>query len=253
MATAALNWYGSVGYLGQQFRVVAPNLRGHGRQGQVSPPFSLEGCAEDLAALVNELGLRGVIVVGYSMGGAVAQVLGRRHPELLGGIVLCATAANFARRPWLRPLVRPVGGTMASVARAWPRQAEDLLNRRLDRYDRALAKRATGGLGTAEWALEERALSHLAAFIEAGTELNAFNSTGWLGALEVPAAVVVTGRDAVVAPWRQFAMAAMLPDAKWYVVDAGHDVVVAQPEVFLPILARACVDLAARRPRQAGV
>ena len=39
MATAALNWYGALEYLGGSFRVVAPNLRGHGRAGRGTPPF----------------------------------------------------------------------------------------------------------------------------------------------------------------------------------------------------------------------
>ena len=52
MAAAALNWSGSFRFLGERFRVVAPNLRGHGRAGTKSPPFSVEGCADDVAGLL---------------------------------------------------------------------------------------------------------------------------------------------------------------------------------------------------------
>ncbi len=103
MATAALNWYGSLGYLGRYFHAVAPDLRGHGREGRGAPPFTVEGCADDLAALIRELSLGQVIVVGYSMGGAIAQMLARRHRDVVRGLVLCATAASFARRVKLRP------------------------------------------------------------------------------------------------------------------------------------------------------
>ncbi|HTV11383.1 MAG TPA: alpha/beta hydrolase [Acidimicrobiales bacterium] len=249
MATAALNWYPSLPHLANDFRVIAPNLRGHGRQGGIAPPFSLDGCSEDLAALVEALGLRGVIVVGYSMGGAVAQVLARRHGELLGGIVLCATAASFAQRLKLRPLVRACGQLTSGAARAWPAGAAGFLRWRIERHDRAVAaRRMRKGRAPVppedNWALEERELSHIAAFIESGAELNAYDSSPWLAELQVPAAAVVTLRDRVVARWRQEAMAALLPNCTSYQVDAGHDAVFAAPGRFLPTLTRACLELA---------
>lgn len=243
MATAALNWYNALGYLGKRFRVVAPNLRGHGRQGRGSPPFSVEGCAEDLAALVGELGLDRPIAVGYSMGGAIAQVLAKRHSHLLGGVALCATAANFAEKISLRPAVRVAGRLGAKAARAWPEAAAALLRWRVSRHDRALAKRGLRRPEPTAGAYEERLESDLAAFIEAGAELNAYDSSPWLPSLDLPAAVVVTARDQIVAPWRQRALALLMPSARVYEVDAGHDAVVSQPEVFLPVLADACSSL----------
>ncbi|HXW80623.1 MAG TPA: alpha/beta hydrolase [Acidimicrobiales bacterium] len=283
MATAALNWYGSLEFLGRSFSVVAPNLRGHGRQGRGAPPFSVEACADDLAALINELSLGPAIVVGYSMGGAIAQMLARRHREAVHGLVLCATAASFARRIKLRPAVRIVGRFSASAARKWPEAAHHFLDWRIARHDRTAQRRyhrddeqlpgSDGGLsetrdgplveevsdeatahgraftpgafdGRPGWAFAERTMSDLAAFIEAGAELNAYDSSSWLPELEVPAAVLVTARDQVVAPWRQEAMAALIRGARRYVVDAGHDAVVAKPGVFLPVLRDACGELA---------
>lgn len=244
MATAALNWSGSFRFLGERFRVVAPNLRGHGRAGTKSPPFSVEGCADDLAGLIGELGLQRPVVVGYSMGGAVAQVLARRHGALLGGVALCATAANFSRRVSLRPAVRVVGKLGARAARTWPETAATFLRWRVQRHDSLLAQRGRRHHAQPE-ALQERLESDLAAFIEAGAELNGYDSSAWLTSLDVPAAVVVTARDRVVEPWRQRAMASLIPGAKSYEVDAGHDAVVARPELFLPVLVRACSGLLA--------
>ena len=140
MATAALNWYGSLEFLGRSFSVVAPNLRGHGRQGRGAPPFSVEACADDLAALISELSLGRAIVVGYSMGGAIAQMLARRHRDAVHGLVLCATAASFSRRIKLRPAVRVVGRFSAAAARKWPEAAHHYLDWRIARHDR-LAER----------------------------------------------------------------------------------------------------------------
>ena len=94
MATADLNWSLAVPVLSRRFNVVAPDLRGHGR-GMRTRRFSGDECADDLAAIVRTLELGRVIVVGYSLGGLVAQVFVRRHPELVSGVVLCATASKF--------------------------------------------------------------------------------------------------------------------------------------------------------------
>lgn len=261
MATAALNWYGSLDFLGRSFRTVAPNLRGHGRLGRGAPPFSVEACADDLAELICSLHLDSPIVVGYSMGGAVAQVLARRHAELVGGIVLCATAASFARRLNLRPVVRVASKAGAAVARRYPDAANRFLSWQVARHDRAVATRGEGAVGEGaagdgawlgrprqpeymEWALAERSLSDLATFIEAGAALNAYDSTGWLPDLDVPATIVITAQDRTVAPWRQGTLATLTPRARRYVVDADHDVVVADPDLFLPVLAQACRELA---------
>lgn len=180
------------------------------------------------------------------MGGAVAQVLARRYGELLGGVALCATAASFARRVSLRPAVRVVGKLTSATARAWPEGAGAFLRWRVQRHDHALAKRGVPTKAGAE-ELEERLESHLAAFIEAGTELNAYDSKEWVASLKVPTAVLVTARDEVVAPWRQRALASLIPGAQTYEVDAGHDAVLREPEVFLPVLAEACQALARHR------
>ena len=58
--------------------------------------FRLADCADDLAALLDVLATGPVLVAGYSMGGPVAQLLSRRHPERVAGLVLCATAPRFS-------------------------------------------------------------------------------------------------------------------------------------------------------------
>ena len=98
MATAALNWYGSLEYLGRSFRVIAPDLRGHGRLGRGAPPFSVEACADDIASLEDELGLARALIVGYSMGGAIAQVFAQRHRRQVLILVAHPDAVGWVER-----------------------------------------------------------------------------------------------------------------------------------------------------------
>ncbi len=78
-ASADLNFFPVYACLAESYRVIALDLRGHGRGMRSIAPFSLEDCADDAAALLEQLGAGRVIVVGYSMGGPVGLLLARRH------------------------------------------------------------------------------------------------------------------------------------------------------------------------------
>ena len=56
-----------------QFRMVVPDLRGHGRSGQLPGPYDVPGLAGDLEAVLEHAGVECCPVLGYSHGGAVAQ------------------------------------------------------------------------------------------------------------------------------------------------------------------------------------
>ena len=115
-ASGGLNWFRTFEMLGAEFRVLAPDLRGHGRGVRSPQAFRLADCADDLAALLDVLATGPVLVAGYSMGGPVAQLLSRRHPERVAGLVLCATATRFSRGPLgARPLDVALGLVVAGA------------------------------------------------------------------------------------------------------------------------------------------
>jgi pimeloyl-ACP methyl ester carboxylesterase len=76
-----------VAHFGQRHRVVAVDLRGHGSSSAPEQDYSIPGHADDVAWMIQELGLYKPIVVGHSMGGAIAFDLAARYPDLLGAIV----------------------------------------------------------------------------------------------------------------------------------------------------------------------
>lgn len=83
--------------LAHRYRVIAPDLRGHGRSRNLGPPYTVAQLAEDLAQLLDQLGIDGTAVLGYSHGGAVAQQLALDHPERCRRLVLaCTYAYNMA-------------------------------------------------------------------------------------------------------------------------------------------------------------
>lgn len=84
-------WRGQTEALGGEFRVVAPDLRGFGETPLGTDSVSIEGMAEDVAALLDELSLGPVILGGLSMGGYVAFEFFRKFPERVRALVLADT------------------------------------------------------------------------------------------------------------------------------------------------------------------
>lgn len=231
-STAALNFYRCFPSLSLRYRVIALDQRGHGRGVRSRLPFRLEDCADDAAALVRSLGLGPCTVAGYSMGGPVAQLMWRRHPEAVANLVLCATAARF-------PVSRFNGAT--GVVSAGLASALSLVPPVVRRRGMQLATaRWTANERAAEWAAAEWSRNDPSALIQAGIALSRFDSTGWIGSIDVPTGVVVTEKDLTVSPRRQRDLAESIPGAAAFPVEGDHRVVVDAPERFLPVLLAAC-------------
>jgi 3-oxoadipate enol-lactonase len=85
-------WRHQIPHLAARFDVIAPDTRGAGQSSAPDEPYSIAMFADDLAGLLDALGLARAHVVGASMGGFIAQEFALRHPERLDRLVLCCTS-----------------------------------------------------------------------------------------------------------------------------------------------------------------
>ena len=224
MANADMNWCGAYGALQQAgWRVLAIDHRGHGRGLRPPDPFRLADCAADTAGVLREMELGPVPVVGYSMGGAIAQLVARDHPDVVSGLVLSATAQH-----WQDPRSQRHFKTMGIMGLGLSLAPRTLWRAGLGR----------GGIKdsqTASW-IHSELLRHSARDIaEAGRELGRFDSRPWLGSIRPPVAVVVILRDELVPPRRQRELAAAA-GARVFEADMNHMEVVARASIFNPRL-----------------
>lgn len=232
-STAALNWTRAFPALAERYRVVALDHRGHGRGIRSPRPFRLQDCADDAAALAGVLGLGPVIVAGYSMGGPVAMYTWRRHPEAVEGLVLCATAAEFAARRFFSGRIGTASYGLSLALSAVP---ADLRRHWLGAI---LRNRVPAG-EVEPWVREEWERHDPAALVQAGVALGRFDATTWIGEVDVPTAVVVTTLDERVAPARQWQLAQSIPSAGSFPVAAGHLACAEAPRLFNSALLAAC-------------
>jgi 3-oxoadipate enol-lactonase len=254
-ATGSLNWFPAFAPLASRFGVAATDLRGHGRGIPVAGHFRVADCADDVAALVDALGTGPVILVGYSLGGVVAQMTWRRHPDRVAGLVLCATSRNFggSRQEQLF-----FGGLLGAIIAGKfvqrSRESGDAPRPGVDTSTSPIHSCEPSAIGRRlpAWAWDEMRRTNPVAALGAVAAIGRFSSHEWIGDVDVPTSVVVTTRDHFISPVRQRKLAAAIPGATVYDVESDHAACVLGADRFVPALVDACSSVAARAGTQAA-
>jgi 3-oxoadipate enol-lactonase len=229
--TAELAWSQVIETLGERFRVVAPDLRGHGDGLPSRQPYDLRECADDIAALADVLGIEEFVPVGYSMGGMVAQELWRRHRRLVSGMVLCATARNVRGSPMEQLAFIALPFLEASI-----RMSPVTNGLRAESLEVALGEVPPE---RRSWVRAQLHRTSLVTALSAMHSVAAFSSHDWIGDVDVPTAVLVTTQDRLVPPSRQRRLANAIPEAIVLDLPADHGVCMNAPTLFADALLRA--------------
>ncbi|HKD82389.1 MAG TPA: alpha/beta hydrolase [Candidatus Angelobacter sp.] len=103
-------WDGQLLFLAQNgFRAVAHDRRGHGRSSQPSSGNDMDGYADDLAAVIEALDLKGATLIGHSTGGGeVARYIGRHGTKRVAGAVLLSAVPPLMLKTAANPEGLPI-------------------------------------------------------------------------------------------------------------------------------------------------
>jgi 3-oxoadipate enol-lactonase len=209
-------WQQQMDALGERARLVAPDLKGFGGSDAPDDPsaYSMEGYADDVAALLDHLGVEQAVLGGLSMGGYVAFAFLRRHRHRVAALVLADTKPEadtpevLERRTTQQGTVRQEG--IGPVVDA---QVENLLTDHTRRQRPELVARA-------RQLMQNPAPGYVGA-LEAMKQRSA--ATDELGAVDVPTLVLVGDQDGPSPPEVVEEMAARIPGAELVVLpQAGH-------------------------------
>jgi aspartate dehydrogenase len=225
---SAASWQRQFARLGDDYRLIAPDLRGYGDSPDPDGPPALDALIDDLATLLES---QAAHVVGVSFGALAALALARRHPRLVRSLVLAdATLGRGAlpddeRARWRDARYALAAGLAARAGeRAREIAAPDAPVDVLDDIARAMRRaRATG----------YRYVTDLIAETDASP---------WLAEVAVPVLVVCGERDAIVGLPLSQTIAERIPDARLATIPgAGHAPHIERADDFAVAL-RAFVD-----------
>jgi 2-succinyl-6-hydroxy-2,4-cyclohexadiene-1-carboxylate synthase len=219
----AETWCDFLGHYGDRYRVIAPDLRGHGLSGKPASGYGAEEMAGDLVALLDGLGIENAIVVGHSMGGHVAGYLAARHPAYVRALAILDKSANGPVAP--RPAATGESAIEDPVTALWP-----LPFRSREEAEDHIRRSAGSELGLRYFmnSLVETVEGYTMMFSEAAIRENIARYASWfdlLPSIRCPV-MLVRARGGEALPDGDFAkMRALLPDCLAFEMSQGdHNV-----------------------------
>jgi pimeloyl-ACP methyl ester carboxylesterase len=211
--------------LARRYRVIVPDLRGHGRSRGLPPPYTAAQLASDLSRLLDHLGIGSTAVLGYSQGGAVAQQLALSDPRRCSRLVLaCTYAFNMASiRERIEGRIVPLLINIVGVKRF----AELVLSMGLKQVSKERAAFVTRLIAS-----QDRKV-----MVSAWRAAMAFDSRSRLAEITCPTLIVAGSDDAAVPLHHAHMLRDGIVGATLVIIDgADHAVLWARPEEFLGII-----------------
>ena len=186
-------WGPQIAELGEDFRVLAPDLMGFGSSDAPDDPsaYSMDRYADDVALVLDHAGVQSAVACGLSMGGYVSLAFLRRHPERLAGLVLADTKGEAddeetrARRTAQQDKIRSAGARAVTDP-----MTTSLLGRTTLETNPGIVQRVRH--------LMDNPGPGLIGALEAMK--NRSDSTPDLGAVRVPSLVIVGEEDEIAPP-----------------------------------------------------
>lgn len=208
----------------EEHRVLAVDVRDHGRSEGPPREWTLRQAADEIQQALDELDAQAAHLVGLSMGGMIALRMALAHPERVRSLSLVSTSADTEPRAWLhKAMVETVrlGGRPATrlllpyaVAQMFSKQARD--SHAVDEWRQRIVAMDPQALHRAGQAVFDRE-----------------SILDRVGEIDVPALVIVGEQDEAVPPEHGRQLAKGLPQAEFVEVsDAGHILPVEAPEVL---------------------
>ncbi|HZY43243.1 MAG TPA: alpha/beta hydrolase [Anaerolineae bacterium] len=217
------DWLFQTPVFSRQYRVIAPDFRGHGSSTDSAEPITIPRLAKDMVGLMSALDISSAHVVGLSLGGLVAQQLALDYPDKVDRMVLTNTFAHLWPTSMRETLILgrraivslwlPMHATARVVAADLfpkPDQAE---------LRKAIIDRVGGN--------NERSYRK---FIQA---VRRFDVRRQLPNIQAPTLVIAGERDTLVPRSCQQQLVRSIPNAEWKLIqDSGHATPIDQVEKF---------------------
>jgi 3-oxoadipate enol-lactonase len=220
-----LSWAPVLPLLTDAFRCITVDNRGTGQSDVPPGPYTIDMLGDDMAALIDALGLAPVSVVGWSMGGSVLQSILINHPGQVRRAVLLSTLPSYTgiQHRWLDALLtlRRAGGDPLAIGvlgMPWAFTPRMLAN-----HPRTMK--------AAELAAQNPYPTSLAGYEAQAEAVRTYDSRPRLPEITTPTLVLVGAEDVLTPVHQAVELAALIPDARLTVLSrGGHAMVIEYPD-----------------------
>ena len=210
-------WVSQQQTLGSLYRVISPDLRGHGRTAAPEGIYTIDGMADDVVETLDALGLtQPVVVGGLSMGGYLALSIAARYPDRVRGLMLMNTRAG-ADTPETARVREDLAIQVEALDSAEPVVAT-MLPKMFGGSTRANRPEVVAQVREVMSRTQPRTIASTLRGMAVRPD-----RTGQLGQIAVPTLVMAGSDDAMIPLAESHAMAQAIPGAELVMVaDSGH-------------------------------
>jgi len=225
LGTDARIWDGPIALLSDRYRIISYDKRGHGLSDAPAGDYTLDQHVDDLAGLVDHLGITSFALCGVSVGGLIAQGFALRRPDALAGLILCDTAPKVGDAAMWDARIAAVraDGMAAIVDGVMPRWFTQAYRR-----DKPTALAAWRNM---------LLCTPVAGYIGTCATLRDTDLRNAIGAIATPTLVLVGDEDLATPVDLVRDTAARIPGARFEIIAAcGHIPSIEQPETLAALL-----------------
>lgn len=214
------------------WRTIRYDTRGHGLSEAPARGWSMEDLADELAGLLDGLGVRRAVICGLSIGGMIAQALAARRPDLARALILCDTAAKIGDAALWNARIEAVerdgiAAISGPILQRW--------------FSARFHAERQGELGLWRAMLTRTPVE---GYVGCSAAIRDADLTGATARLRLPTLAVVGAEDGATPPALVEATARSIPGARFSVIDgAGHLPCIEQPAALAALIADFLGDL----------
>lgn len=223
LGSCGADWCLQTPVFSQHFRVIAPDLRGHGHSASSIERVTIPRLAQDIVALMDALHLPSAHIVGWSLGGTIAQQLAIDFPDRVDRLVLTNTFAHLwptNSREALILIRRAIVSMLLPLNTTGRVVAADLF----PRPDQAELRQAV---------IDRVGGNNVHAYRKFIGAIRRFDVRQQLSRIHAPTLVVTGDHDNVVPRGCQLQLVHSIPQVEWKLIkDSGHATPIDQPEEF---------------------
>ncbi len=223
-------FYPVIDRLAREHLVIIPDLRGYGNSRELPGPYTIAQHSRDLEYILSALGLDAVHLLGYSLGGAVAQHFTHHHSTRVLSLILSNTFAYKALTGLERLQKRLVPQVIGRVG------AEGLGKLLHPRLVELVGKLDPA---TYRWYLRMMRQNRTDVLLHSLHDLFRFDSRSWLPQFQIPVLVIGGSHDLIVPPAHAHQLVQLLPQARLKIFDqAGHSAIHTHTDDYMALVRR---------------
>jgi len=218
-------WQPQIAALEIRFRIIAYDLRGHGRSGVGDGQYTLEFYVDDLIGLLDHLKVKKAVLCALSMGGYIALRAVERNPERILGLILADTQAKADSNEAKLKSAASIRAVKTAGVKSY---GEGLLNNLFAAKSHSTRANAVDAVRKMIEANSELGISGALLALAARTD-----TTAALASIKVPALILVGEYDSITPLSLSQEMHEKIPNSEMKVIsDAAHMSNLENPEAF---------------------